>query len=478
MKWAGSTSKVEAEIHPHTPQFIISSTASSNLLLGYINVTVNRPTPIRSIHVAFSGVYSVCWVDGMNPARDEFYQQKMFHCDKVTLSGRDLAAVTKTRSFVDNAHSMSERDLENGWEEVSYDSSSNSSSNDSDQGPPRYSRSATNRTLSRRENPEEFVLYPGTHRFEFFFIVPQRMPSSIVSNMGGIEYKLSMYVRAKGSLGMPISTRASCPVQLINIPTRFAQLQSNLPVNDEAIFTRQIEESWWILVRVSSCTVCPEDVMNMTVCLSWPAMCDYDDNVQKHLELLGVQMDLCESTLHRSMVTGNVLKSDLTTVATSLNGNDTRLTNNPADSPPSYDEAEATVPRPIPKLTKEHESSNCQLADTVEYVDEGREHAASARVTRTVRGMFNEGQKQVFQLKVPKHRNMNPDSKRVDGIHIDCRAAPISVNHKLQIRLQVLDKVKQKLHLVPFHCRVVIIPEVESFLLPAYASAQQDTLVQ
>ncbi|KAJ2297962.1 hypothetical protein H4R23_006500, partial [Coemansia sp. Cherry 401B] len=334
--------------------------------------------------------------------------------------------------------------------------------------PPEYPEDSVVAGLQSISN--SFVLAAGTHRLEFVFVVPPRMPSTIVSHMGGIDYKLSVQMKTKGQLGMPTSTRADVPVQLVNIPTRLAQLQSTLPVNDEALFTRQIDDRWWIMVRASSCTTFPEDIIHLSVCLSWPARCSFDEDISQHLELLAVQMDLCETTVHKSMTSGKVIKTDMITVATSLKG-DKPLLENSDTLPPSY---QSSYEDPDYRRLSDVKQSE-ELDDAIEYANEIR---ATERPNSGVRGMFNESNKQEFQLKVPRQRDMNGDGKAVDGVHIDCRSAPISVGHQLHITLQIMDKSSQKLHLVPFHCRVIIIPEVESFLLPAYTSSLQDTRVQ
>ncbi|KAJ2435113.1 hypothetical protein IWW46_005962, partial [Coemansia sp. RSA 2440] len=359
------------------------------------------------------------------------------------------------------------------WEDVVFDNASSAtsvlSSETVHEEPPSYSEDGY-----VLDNPisNSFVLSPGTHRLEFVFMIPPRMPSTILSHLGNIEYKLTAFMKTRGHLGMPTTIRAETPVQLVNIPTRLAQLQSSLPVNDEATFTRQIDNSWWLMVRVSSCTTFPEDTIHMDVCMSWPVRCEYNEDINEHLELCAVQMDLCESTVHKSMLNGKVLKTDMITVASSMNG-DTKLLkrSNRNTLPPSYNRNQDCVSDG--KQSNETESEHHISA--IEYEDELRERTSESG---RIRGMFNETRKQEFKLQVPHQRNMSSDATRVDGIHIDCRSAPLSVSHQLHITLQIMDKVTQKLHLVPFHARLVIIPEVESFLLPAYSSALQDTRVQ
>ncbi|KAJ2356602.1 hypothetical protein GGF43_001964 [Coemansia sp. RSA 2618] len=487
MKWTGAASKPEVAIYPYTPQIIITNSANcnSNILLGYIIVTVSRPTPVKSITVSFSGTYSVGWVEGIGPTRDEYFQHRLFHCERHVLSTKNLVTSKDAEQTLGDAPTFCERDLSAGWEDValnhsnSSESTINSIDDNHDLEPPSYLEGMGTNTSTLQTISNSFELSAGTHRLEFVFVVPPRMPSTILSHKGGIDYKLSVFMKTKGHLGMRVTIRADTPIQLVNIPTRLAQLQSSLPVNDEATFTRQIEESWWIMARVMSCTTFPEDTIHMSVCLSWPVVCEYNEDISEHLELVAVQMDLCETTIHKSIISGKVLKTETITVATSLNGDSDLLKSNaPNASPPRY---ESNQPNRRRSDTKQSSTSgngaDDQLAEAIDYADEMREREAEQPNSR-IRGMFNETQRQEFRLNVPRQRDMSLAEKSFDGIHIDCRSAPISIGHKLHITLQILDKVTQKIHLVPFHSRVVIIPEVESFLLPAYSSSLQDTRVQ
>ncbi|KAJ2482985.1 hypothetical protein IWW56_000668 [Coemansia sp. RSA 2131] len=473
MKWAGAASKPEMAIFPYTPQVIVTNDSNSNLLLGYILVTVSRPTLAKSITVGFSGTYSICWTGGVGPSREEYFQHRLFHCERLMLSTTNL--VTSGEPVFDSPP-IAYGGLDAEWEDVVFDNNASSatsvlSSSTEHDDPPSYSEEGYT-VQDAQTISNSFMLSPGTHRLEFVFMIPPRMPSTILSHLGGIEYKLTAFMKTRGHLGVPTTTRAETPVQLVNIPTRLAQLQSSLPVNDEATFTRQIDNSWWLMVRVTSCTTFPEDTIHMSVCMSWPVRCEYDDDINEHLELLAVQMDLCESTVHRSMLNGKVLKTDMITVASSMNGDTKLLKSNNRDTlPPSYNGMGR-----VSEGKQSNETESEHLISAVEYEDEVRERASEQ--SGRIRGMFNETRKQEFKLRVPHQRNMSSEAKRVDGIHIDCRSAPLSVSHQLHITLQVLDKVTQKLHLVPFHARLVIIPEVESFLLPAYSSALQDTRVQ
>ncbi|KAJ2804961.1 hypothetical protein H4R20_002290 [Coemansia guatemalensis] len=478
MKWTRIRSRPEVTVHPYTSKIIVTNGTNSNLIPGYIYVTVSRPTHVRSLSVAFTGTYSVRWANGVGVDGQDYIQHKLFHYEKVALTERNLASTTKPRHMIEGPQVLSNRDIGSGWEEITYDNSSSSSSSEDELDPPSYSQDPEDKAHHARDNSRSFILPEGTHRFEFVIVVPPRMPSTVISHMGGITYQLSAYLKTRGHLGMPASMRTDCSVHIVNIPARFSLMQTSLPINDEAIFTRQIEDSWWILVKVASCTTSPEDTLQLSACLSWPEKCDYYDNIEDYLELRAVQMDLCESTVHRSIRTGEVLKDVTLTIATSINGKTNVLGDESFDSaPPSYDRIQAEDILSVSNPGKLQESDTFKLEDAILFA-ESHARSSAERSEGQVRGMFNDSHAREFQLQIPRQREMDGKSAKISGVHIDCRSAPISINHRLQITLKILDKESQKLHLVPFHCRIIVIPEVESFLLPAYTSSLQDTRVQ
>ncbi|KAJ2083771.1 hypothetical protein H4R24_000542 [Coemansia sp. RSA 988] len=478
MKWTSAKNRPEVTVHPYTSKIIVTNGANSNLIPGYIYVTVSRPTHVRSLSIAFTGTYSVRWADGVGVEGQDYIQHKLFHYERVPLTERNLVSTSKPKQIIEGPPALSNKDLGSGWEEITYYDSSSSSSSEDELNSPEYTQDLENKVPNAGNSSRSFLLPEGTHRFEFVIVVPPRMPSTVISHMGGITYQLSAYLKTRGQLGMPVSTRRDCSVHIVNIPARFSLMQTSLPINDEAIFTRQIEDSWWILVKVASCTTSPEDMLQLSCCLSWPEKCDYDANIENYLELRAVQMDLCESTVHRSIRTGEVLKDVTLTIATSINGKTNVQDDGSFDSsPPSYDRIQAEDILSVLNPSKLQESDTFKLEDAIQFA-ESHARSYTERTEGQVRGMFNDSHAREFQLQIPRQREMNGRSEKISGVHIDCRSAPISINHRLQITLKILDKKSQKLHLVPFHCRIIVIPEVESFLLPAYTSSLQDVRVQ
>ncbi|KAJ2433369.1 hypothetical protein IWW46_006396, partial [Coemansia sp. RSA 2440] len=122
MKWTGTATKPEMAISPYTPQVIVTNDSNSNLLLGYIIVTVSRPTLAKSITVGFSGTYSICWADGVGPSREEYFQHRLFHSERLMLSTTNLV----TSEAVFDAPCAYELDTE--WEDVVFDNASSATS--------------------------------------------------------------------------------------------------------------------------------------------------------------------------------------------------------------------------------------------------------------------------------------------------------------------------------------------------------------
>ncbi|KAJ2774167.1 hypothetical protein IWQ56_000690 [Coemansia nantahalensis] len=476
MRWSSAISKPDVTVHPYSSQIIVTNGANANLIPGYAYVTVTRPTLVKSIDVSFEGVYSILWADGVGHAYEEYTQNRTFHCERIRLVAENLVSSTRPVQPIEGPMALCSQDLDGGWEDVYY------SSSECEDEPPSYAGLEVDGCMDTSGKANSFVLPVGTHRFEFVFVVQPRMPSTIISHTGGIDYKLSVCVKTKGHLGLPMSTRAKCPIHIVNIPARFSLMQSSLSQRDETLFTRQIESSWWILVKVSSCTTFPNDLLDLSVCLSWPAMCDFDDDIGGYLELSTVQMDLCECTVHKSMVTGEALKDSMVVVASSLNGDSNLLGDaQHMAAPPRYDMLQEEEDAFVPSI-KASSSSGSGSDTTVNgdgALDEGSgDGVVPTRADNTPRSMFNERQAQRFQLQIPRQRDMNDKSAAAGGIHIDCRSTPISITHQLRVTLQILDRVTRRLHVVPFHSRLMVIPEAESFLLPAYALSLQDARVQ
>ncbi|KAJ2853945.1 hypothetical protein FB639_006455, partial [Coemansia asiatica] len=314
----------------------------------------------------------------------------------------------------------------------------------------------------------------------FFFPLPPKLPSTILSEVGGIEYDLVVQMKSKSMQSRMPSTcvRTARPVHVINLPSRFALLQTDLPVSDGAVFTRQIDESWWVLARLSSGTASPGDVLKLNVSLSWPEKCPYEEDPSRFVSVVAVKMDLYECTVCKSLKTGAVIKKIESTIASSIGHGATEDSDDYCNSTRGINPAEGFL--------NERGSSAMDL-----YSMGGSTAVTSAKTSRAPspvngerqpvesrarRGMFNQSFKRIFELQVPSQKQ-TIGKLQAGGVHIDCRSAPLSVIHEVRILLQVLDLTTQKLYSIPFHTRLIVVPEAESFLLPAYSLSSLDIRV-
>ncbi|KAJ2233350.1 hypothetical protein IWW45_004254 [Coemansia sp. RSA 485] len=542
MLWLSAQDKPQVSIHLYSPQITITNGSNSNLLIGYVSVNVARPTVVKSLKISFSGIYSAYWIDGTGQSRQEYYQNKRFHHDIHTLTRKNLqnSAYGDVRRAVSDrwgigddrfdigSRSRSSSTSSSGCPSVySMQESSGSSRHQRINYDPRHvvmgleesaDRRVREHELQRQQDEDDsmhlfsasspaliqpppvhnapeyydrrgypdaseptssFELAPGSYRLEFFFALPPKMPSSIVSELGGIDYNLSVQLKAKNLQSKLPSAcvRATLPVHVINLPSRFALLHADLPLSDGAVFTKQIENSWWALARLSNSTASPGDILKLSVCLSWPERCAYDRDPSDLVSIVAVKMDLYESTVCKSLKTGSVIKRIESTIASSVGHGATADTYDYDDRRTSSDMSHADVVHErgsaMNLCSLAYSASNSAKSSRSPSPVNGQRQTSS---NPSPRGMFNESFKRMYELQVPSQKQ-TIGKLQAGSVHIDCRSAPLSVVHEVRILLQVLDLTTQKLHSIPFHTRLIVVPEAESFLLPAYSSSMLDTRV-
>ncbi|KAJ2777286.1 hypothetical protein GGI15_004556 [Coemansia interrupta] len=337
-----------------------------------------------------------------------------------------------------------------------------------------------------------FELAAGTHLFDFCLPLPPKMPSTIVSEVGGIDYNLSAQLKTRGALGRLAGTylRASCPVHVVNLPSRFAHMLADLPLSDEAVFTKQVEMSWWIMARLSTRTASPGDVLRLGITLSWPGRVAYGDDPERLLRVVSVGMELFEVTVYRSLTTGAVIKSIEARVASSGSGGAAVQEDLVDLAPRSRSRSTASLGHlayppndPAGSLQGSRQGSVVDLLELAITPPESEKSSRSASPSPqsseerpVARSMFNERFRRTCMLRVPAQRLVGSRA-RAAGVHIDCRSAPLSVVHEVRMSVRVHDMVTGRLHCIPFAARLVVLPGVEAFELPAYAEAAMDTRV-
>ncbi|KAJ2747348.1 ferroxidase fet3 [Coemansia sp. BCRC 34301] len=483
MKWSSANSKLSISVHLHTPQIAITPGSNNNMLLGYLNVNADRPVSVKSIKVSFSGVYSAFWVEGSGQNRLEYYQNKEFIAEYLSLTKQHLVDEAKRGGMV-VARAAGEflRDPYGTgavpvpeWNEAPTLSRSSSRSDYDDDAADQIQWGNDNSAMATAPPPPfdytgaayddgkpGFELPAGKHRFGFAIMLPTKMPSTVVSKVGGIEYTLNACMRTKSSLGMSGYLRAHQPVHVVNMPPRLAQ--TALPVNDEAVFTKQIDDGWWVMAKLATRTASPGDALQITACLSWPGKCAYDADISEHLELVATEIQMSEVTVYRSLATGAVLKRIVVPVA-STSATSARTSGSLSTD---MDVVHSAV----------SESAGLKMAAAYEQRTAVPGHGALlSPLPPAARGLFNEDHSHEYELVLPGARDtgVKPCGEG-PGILIDSRSAPVSVTHEVIVKIKVLDKCAQKLHTIPFKSRVVVVPEAEAFFLPAYSASTQDWL--
>ncbi|KAJ2571495.1 hypothetical protein GGH95_004166, partial [Coemansia sp. RSA 1836] len=432
--------------------------------------------------ISFSGVYSAFWVEGAGQDRLEYYQNKEFIAEYLSLTKQHLVDESKRDGAVARAAGEFLRDsygtgaVVPEWDEspaLSRSSSRSDNVNYNDQvmwgnndsaatiAPPPFDYTSAAAHDSDDGKPE-FELAAGKHRFAFAIMLPTKMPSTVVSKVGGIEYTLNACIRTKNSLGMSGYLRAHRPVHVVNLPPRLTHAQAALPVNDEAVFTKQVDEGWWVMAKLATRTASPGDALQISACLSWPGKCAYEAGVSEHLELVGTQIEMSEVTVYRSLTTGAVLKRIVVPVASSTPSMNARASD--VSTSASVDIVHSAV----------SELSGLKMAAAYE----ARTAPTRGPLPPAARGLFNEDHAHEYVLQLPGARDTSAKARgEGTGILTDSRSAPVSVTHEILIKMKVLDKLSQKLHTIPFKSRVVIVPEAEAFYLPAYSASTQDIRV-
>ncbi|KAJ2003829.1 ferroxidase fet3, partial [Coemansia sp. S85] len=181
---------------------------------------------------------------------------------------------------------------------------------------------------------------------------------------------------------------------------------------DEGVFTKQVDEGWWAMARLSTRTASPGDALQVSACLSWPGKCGYDEGVSEHLELVGVQIDMTEVTVYRSLATGAMLKRIVVPIAsTSSNGLARASSESARSAAASADIVHSAV----------SESSGLKMAADYEY------RSAPMRFDMPVatRGLFNEEHRHEFVLQIPGARDTSTKGGEGSGVLTDSRSAPV-----------------------------------------------------
>ncbi|KAJ2489913.1 hypothetical protein IWW37_003607 [Coemansia sp. RSA 2050] len=167
--------------------------ASTNVLMGCVYVIVQRPTTVSSLDVEFSGRQKLDWRQGEGPSAS--IHTLRHSCAEIShrlLDGSDCGAAATAA-----AAKLLSNNMERSSSCCSISDSVLTAVDSRDMySPPNISRKSTsNDTISpgslSTPNSSTLVLGPGEYRFAFEFLVPDTLPASVNSPLGGVTYSVS-----------------------------------------------------------------------------------------------------------------------------------------------------------------------------------------------------------------------------------------------------------------------------------------------
>ncbi|KAJ1902260.1 hypothetical protein LPJ66_000147 [Kickxella alabastrina] len=144
------------KLHPQTTQVVLQQgTGLRNLLVGYLSVTITKPTSIKALTVSLTGTQELDWRQGQGPSSTEH---------------------TIRHRCIDLSHTLiSSEDHNQEWHAL-VDMARVGGSNHAVAG-------------------ERGMLTPGEYRFAFEFALPSGLPASVDSPLGGVRYTLMAGMR-------------------------------------------------------------------------------------------------------------------------------------------------------------------------------------------------------------------------------------------------------------------------------------------
>ncbi|KAJ1822902.1 hypothetical protein LPJ60_001852 [Coemansia sp. RSA 2675] len=196
LPWQPMGAATTVSVHTKTTQIVLQeSAASTNVLMGCVSLIVQRPTTVSSLDVEFSGKQKLDWRQGEGPSAS--IHTLRHNCAELThrlLDGSDSGAAATAA-----AAKLLSGSMEDGSRCCSISDSVLTAVNSRQldmYSPPNISRQSTsNDTLSpgslATPNSSTLVLGPGEYRFTFEFLVPDTLPASVNSPLGGVTYSVS-----------------------------------------------------------------------------------------------------------------------------------------------------------------------------------------------------------------------------------------------------------------------------------------------
>lgn len=423
--WHKTSYRPRVSLHLYTPHVTITTNSSNrNILMGYVELGTNHTISIKDIRVAIEGQYNATFI--CNDLID-YHENKKFLYDQVKLNHKNIIEETTDWQIVNDPSEPSSLDINHT--------------------PPSVM-------------DKEMEMQSGTCKWQFAFVLPNKIPPTIMSpSGGGIEYRLSVRIKTKYALGMSKYLRARRLVNLVNLPSRLAaEPQMTFPVNDEAVFTRQVKEKWWVMLKLPTRTVNPEEVLRVETCLAWPQVCGIGEGTDGVLETKTVEMEVIESAIYRTIESGTIIKRIKKTVASSLNTSNVQQT-----------ESTTTL-----VVNKEEDKDGEDMLAYNEKCSTSQHNISAQEQNVGVRGMFNESCSSHYSLRLPREKQHEKDK---NVVHLTCKSTPLCISHELKVTVQVVQVETGELSEALFRCPVNVVPDFKAFFLPAYQDTQMDMLV-
>ncbi|KAJ2809055.1 hypothetical protein H4R20_000419 [Coemansia guatemalensis] len=183
-------SAIRVRVHPRTTKVVLRQNAdSSNVLVGYVSVEVQRTTEITRLAVKFTGAQHLDMRDGQGPSSSLFSVRHQ--CAQLTHTLVECSATSSADSMsaamaIERARVRRRRSSEDsGWSSmaelntyVEEDSSGHRALE-----------------LMSFSSAGAVSLGPGEYRFPFELALPARLPVSVASAMGKVAYHVEAEVQ-------------------------------------------------------------------------------------------------------------------------------------------------------------------------------------------------------------------------------------------------------------------------------------------
>ncbi|KAJ2505155.1 hypothetical protein IWW47_002176, partial [Coemansia sp. RSA 2052] len=194
-------------VHPQTTQIVLQEEATSaNVLIGYVSVKVPRPTTVTSLDVEFCGKQKLDWRQGEGPSAAMHtlrrscvdISHRLLDCSNsnavATAAAAKLLGCNNNNTYLRSSTSSSSRSSSDSFHTVMAHSGEYS--------PPSISRqSSACDTLTggggsaSTPTTASTIVLEGEYRFPFEFVVPESLPASVSSPLGGVAFTLSATMR-------------------------------------------------------------------------------------------------------------------------------------------------------------------------------------------------------------------------------------------------------------------------------------------